>query len=296
MSRLELVLDAHALNGESPTWAAREQKLYWIDTEEPALHRFDPASGTDEHWKMPSEIGAFALGNDGSIVAALRTGLMGINLDRQHSEMLVSPPYDPLTHRFNDGKCDSRGRFWVGTMMKPLDGAKPGADAQPTPLFVYDGALLRASGAAAVIANGIAWSPDGRTLYFSDSHARTVRSYDFDPERGEVSHQRDFACFSKGVPDGAAVDVEGCYWAANYDGGRVIRFDPDGRIEREVKLPVSEPTMCAFGGSDMRDLYITSASSGLAPDARARERHAGAIFRYRAPVAGLRVAGFAAAN
>ena len=292
MSDVELVLDAHALNGETPTWSVAEQKLYWIDVEQPALHRYDPVSGRDEHWRMPSEIGAYALCEDGRVLAALRTGLLRVDLERQTSELLAASPVDPLTHRFNDGKCDSQGRFWIGTMFKPLDGSKAHAETPPTPLFVWNGRELRAADAAAVISNGLAWSPDERTLYFSDSHARTVRCYDFDAQRGAVSDGRPFARFEKGVPDGAAVDEQGCYWVANYDGGRVIRFRPDGERDLELRLPVSEPTMCAFGGGDLRDLYITSASSGLSPDRRKREPLAGALFRYRAPVAGLPPAQF----
>ena len=287
MSDVELVLDAHALNGETPTWSPREQKLYWIDIEEPALRRFDPSTGKDERWRMPSEIGAYALCEDGAIIAALRTGLMRIDVERQSSESLAEPPYDPLTHRFNDGKCDPQGRFWIGTMFKPLDGSKARSDTPPTPLYVYGGRELRAAATSAVIGNGLAWSPDGATLYYSDSHAQLIRAYDFDAEQGRISRERQFAHLERGVPDGAAVDVEGCYWVANYDGGRVIRFNPDGRVERELELPVSEPTMCAFGGSDLRGLYITSARSGLSKDDAARQPHAGGLFRCRAPAPGL---------
>lgn len=292
MSDFELVLNAQALNGESPTWAADEGKLYWIDTECPAVHRFDPASGKDEQWRMPAEIGAFALCEDKRIIAALRTGLMRIDLERQTSERLAEPPYDPLVHRFNDGKCDPQGRFWVGTMWKPLDGRKAAPDTPATPLYVFDGKTLRASGAAAVIANGLAWSPDGGTMYWSDSHAKTVRRYAFDGRQGAISDARDFAHVDAGVPDGAAVDVEGCYWVANYDGGRVLRFKPDGTLERALHLPVSEPTMCAFGGADMRDLYITSARSGLSADEAQQQPLAGGLFRCRAPVAGIEVERF----
>jgi len=287
VSDVELVLDARALNGEGPVWSVAEQKLYWVDIEEPALHRFDPKTNSDEHWRMPSEIGAFALCEDGRILAALRTGLLLIDLRTNASELLAEPPYDPLTHRFNDGKCDSQGRFWVGTMFKPLDGARAGPETAPTALYAFDGRSLIESEASAVISNGLAWSPDERTLYFADSYSQEVRRYDFDAASGALSGESEFARLDKGVPDGAAVDQEGCYWSAIYDGGRVVRFRPDGSIERELRLPVSEPTMCAFGGSDLRDLYITSASSGLTPEKRAREPLAGALFCYRAGVPGI---------
>lgn len=295
-SEAQLVLDAHALNGETPTWSEAEQKLYWIDIEEPALHRFDPASGKDEHWRMPSEIGAFALARDGRILAALRTGLMLIDLERGSSELLADPPYDPLTHRFNDGKCDPQGRFWIGTMFKPLDGRKPGKDTPPTQLFVYDGVELRPTAASAVIANGLAWSPDGGTLYFSDSHAQRIDCFDFDGGDGRIACRREFAKLSTGVPDGAAVDIEGCYWTANYGGSRLIRFLPDGRVEREVMLPVSRPTMCAFGGAELNRLFVTSARSGLSEGEQAKELHAGGLFLVEPPCPGVPVAGFGGQN
>ncbi|GAO38458.1 putative gluconolactonase [Sphingomonas changbaiensis NBRC 104936] len=285
----ELVLDARARNGENPLWSVAEQRLYWIDVEAPAIHRFDPASGTDECWRMPSEVGAIALCRSGTLLAALRTGLMRLDLAAGTSELLAPPPYDPLTHRFNSGKCDSNGRFWIGTMFKPLDGRKPDAATEPTPLYVFEAGQLRETGVSAVIANGLDWSLDDRRFYFADSFARRIDRYAFHAGSGQISDPQCFASFpSTGPqPDGAAMDSEGCYWSAQYDGGRVIRFRPDGSIKREIHLPVSEPTMCAFAGPDLRDIYITTASSGLSPERAAREPHAGGLFRLRAPAPGL---------
>lgn len=286
---VELILDAKASTGESPTWSAGEQVLYWIDIEKPALHRFDPRTGEDQHWEMPSEIGSFALCQSGHVLAALRTGSARVETGRGAYELLGAAPYNPLTHRFNGGKCDARGRYWIGTMHKPLFRAEHTATtdeagrhelAKPIHVFSQTNGL-KPLGLRAVIANGFAWSPDHRTMYLTDSDAGIIHAFDFDLESGEPSHPRVLAQFEpgQGKPDGAAVDAEGRYWCALYGGGRVVRLGRDGNIDREVALPVSQPTMCAFGGSDLETLFITSAANGLDSEAREREPHAGGLFR-----------------
>ncbi|MGH6612361.1 MAG: SMP-30/gluconolactonase/LRE family protein [Burkholderiaceae bacterium] len=287
--RVELVLDAHASLGECPVWSEREQALYWADINEPALHRFDPATGDDRKWTMPAQIGAFALCRSGRVLAALRTGLMRTALGADDSELLAPTPYDPRTHRFNEGKCDARGRFWVGTMYQPLQDVD-GPVTRALPLHVYsldDG--LRAIDATAQTANGLGWSPNQRTMYFADTAARTIRRFDFDLATGTPSAPRTFAHFSdeRYRPDGAAIDVEGGYWSALYGAGRVVRLDANGNIEREIVLSVSQPTMCAFGGSQMDTLYITTAAQKLDADARSRQPHAGGLFRCQPGVRGL---------
>lgn len=293
---VELVLDAHASTGESPTWSEREQALYWIDIEGPALHRFDPQTGEDRRWEMPSQIGAFALCRSGKVLAALRTGLVEISTTSGDYRLLAPPPCNPRTHRFNDGKCDAAGRFWIGTMHKPLEGAEPASgrngveadeEARNAHVYTRQGGL-EAAGLRAVIANGLAWSPDHRTMYFTDTQAGTIHAFDFDLNSGRPSRPRVFKQFEPqaGKPDGAAVDREGHYWCALHGAGRVVRLDPDGTVEREIVLPVSQPTMCAFGGAALDTLYITSASSGLDAKAREREPHAGGLFRCKPGVQG----------
>ncbi len=276
----ELALDAKARTGENPVWSDDEQALYWIDIEEPALHRFDPRTCADESWEMPSEIGAFALCRSGGAIAALRTGLAKVSLRDSGWTSLCPAPYNPLRRRFNDGKCDALGRFWVGAMHEPLQRPQesaqaPAARENPLRVFTRDG--LREASPTAVIANGIAWSPMSDRMYFTDSAARTIWVFDYDLESARLSSRRVFAAFeaSQGTPDGAAIDAEGFYWCALYGGGRVVRISPEGRIERQIKLPVSQPTMCAFGGDDYRTLYVTTASHGV----EAREPHAGGLFR-----------------
>jgi sugar lactone lactonase YvrE len=281
---VRVALDAKASTGESPTWSEAEQALYWIDIEQPALHSLDPETGVDEYWGMPSEIGAFALCRSGDVIVAMRTGLAKINLDARRFAPLSLPPYNPLTHRFNDGKCDGLGRFWVGVMYSPLSGSALGEDATG-PLasaltVVSPNTGVAASSTGAVIANGLAWSPDRRTMYFSDSDARTIWAFDFDLDTATLSSRRVLAQFSatEGAPDGAAVDLEGFYWCALYGGARVIRLSPRGKLVDEIRLPVSQPTMCAFGGADYSTLYITSAAHGVST---AAEPLAGAVFACR---------------
>ncbi|RTL86871.1 MAG: SMP-30/gluconolactonase/LRE family protein [Hyphomicrobiales bacterium] len=284
----ELVLDVKARTGESPVWSEDEQALYWIDIEEPALHRFDPRESRDESWEMPSEIGAFALCRSGGVIAALRTGLAKVSLRDAGWSSLCPAPYNPLQRRFNEGKCDARGRFWVGAMYEPLRRPQKRAQtpsARENPLRVFTNEGLKETSPAAVIANGLAWSPMSDKMYFTDSAARIIWVFDYDLESARLSSRRVFAQFdsSQGAPDGAAVDAEGFYWCALYGGGRVIRISPEGRIEREIRLPVSQPTMCAFGGDDYRTLFITTASHGV----EQRELHAGGLFYALPGVSGL---------
>lgn len=291
-----MAFSANASTGESPTWSVGEQTLYWIDIEEPALHRLDPATGRDERWEMPAEIGAFALCRSGDIIVALRTGLAKVNLSEGTFAPLSVPPANPLTHRFNDGKCDALGRFWVGTMLNPLSSPAPRrdpTDGDARPLAVYSHQFgLATQAPRAVIANGVAWSPDSRIMYFSDSHARVVWAFDFDLETGTLSSERVFAQFSEaeGAPDGAAVDCEGFYWCALYGGGRVVRLSPEGSRAGEIRLPVSQPTMCAFGGANYETLFITSAAQGVS---KISEPLAGAIFSCTPGVQGCAPALFA---
>ncbi|QGM96773.1 SMP-30/gluconolactonase/LRE family protein [Methylocystis parvus] len=291
-----LALDVRAINGECPTWDERRQALYWIDIEEPALHRLDPATSRDEKWEMPAQIGAFAICRSGAIIAALRTGLVKLDLLERGCLHLASPPYNPLRHRFNDGKCDALGRFWIGAMHDPLastspETTTPAQSATPLNVLSQRGGLTQTS-ANAVIGNGLAWSPDARRIYYSDSPARTVWAFDFDIETASLSSKRIFAQFetSDGMPDGAAIDAEGFYWCALYGGGRIVRLSPEGALDREIRLPVSQPTMCAFGGADYGTLYITSAAHGVSAS---REPHAGGVFYCRPGVAGCPPALFA---
>lgn len=283
------VLDAHASLGESPVWSVAEQALYWVDINAPALHRFDPATGRDTAMPMPSSIGSFALTERRGFVVALRDGVWRAGRDGKLERRLAAAPYNPAHHRFNDGRCDRQGRFFVGTMNEKRDastGALYRLDA--------DGALVTVIGDM-MISNGLAWSPDGRTMYHADTPTRTVHAYDYDVVTGTPSGKRVFAQWSGETdrPDGGAVDSAGNYWTAFYRGGKVVKLSPRGDALAEFAVPAMCPTMCAFGGADLRTLYVTTARQRRSEAELARLPQSGGIFAMRVDVPGLPEPAFA---
>lgn len=285
---IEVVLAAGATIGESPTWASAEQALYWIDVKKPALYRYDPATGGQRSWPMPSDIGAFALLSDppGAVVA-LREGLFRLGFASGSLTQLAPPPFDPALFRFNEGACDAAGRFWVGVMFDPLDDTAPPQASALHSFTLSDG--LRPEPDAAELHNGMAWSADGRLFYLSHSYRREVFAYAFDPDSGRLGARKLFARVPEGagLPDGAAIDSQGGYWCALHGGGRVRRYTAAGAVDRDIALPVSQPTMCAFAGEELDVLYVTSATDKLSPEERRREPLAGALLRFRPGETGI---------
>ena len=284
---VELVLDAHAQIGESPTWLAAEGALYWIDVKAPALHRYELATGAKRSWPVGSDIGAFALTEDAAAIVALRYGVHRLDLRSGALELLVPPPFDPELFRFNEGACDATGRFWVGVMFDPLHGSP-----EPRPGSLYSFTLdggLRPEPDAAELHNGMAWSPDGRRFFLSHSRTGTIHAFDFDPEHGRIGARHVFARVPKaeGLPDGAAVDSEGGYWCALHGAGKLRRFDADGAVDFDIALPVGEPTMCAFAGAALDTLYVTSASDKMDARQLRAEPLAGALFRLKPGATGI---------
>ena len=263
---VQLVLELHDLNGEGPQWADGAGALWFVDMRRPSLNRFFPAGGRHDWWEMPDWIGCYGLLEDGRVAAALRSGLHLFDPQDGSMRMLAPAPYDPRRFCFNDGGCDRAGRFYAGPMYQPL---KPG-DGDPgaprtAPVFRYDGARGWSPATPGVrISNGLAFSPDGRTLYHSDTPTKTIWACPYDPDTGEVGEGRVFARVEEGGddggPDGAVVDRDGFYTCAVFGAGMLKRFDPDGRLERTIELPVRYPTMPALGGPDRSTLYVTSAS------------------------------------
>lgn len=288
-SPFQCVLDARARLGECPVWSIDEQALYWVDINAPSLNRFDPQSGANLAWPMPSAIGSFAMRAQGGFVAALRDGIWLVDRAGRLGDRMAEAPYDPSHHRFNDGRADRAGRFWVGTMNERRDAASGALyclDAYFALSRVLDGIT---------ISNGLAWSPDQRTLYHADTPVRTINAYAFDAATGAVSGRREFAHFDVETerPDGAAVDSEGCYWTAFYRGGKVVRLSARGERLAEFPLPAMCPTMCAFGGPDLRTLYVTTARQMREADELARLPQSGGIFAMRVDVPGLAEPAFA---
>ena len=286
---IEVVLDARACIGESPTWSAREQVLYWIDVKQPALHRFDPRGGTARTWGLPSDVGAFALCEAGSgAVVALRDGIFTLDFRSGDLERLAPPPFDRSLFRFNEGACDATGRFWVGVMFDPLHAAAGKPQRGSLHSFTLRGGL-RAEPDAAELHNGMAWSPDGISFYIAHSYEHEVLRYEFDSGAGTLGRCERFTRVPEhlGVPDGAATDTEGGYWCALHGAGRLRRYGPDGRLDAEILLPVSQPTMCAFAGEALDVMYVTSARDKLSPEQLAAEPLAGALLRLRPGKCGI---------
>ncbi len=279
----ECVLDIKASLGECPLWSVDEQVLYWVDINAPSLNRFDPLTGRNTAWPMPEAIGCFALRECGGFIAALRGGFWFVDRDGKPERKVADAPYDPAHHRFNDGRADAHGRFWAGSMNEKRD-------ASTAKLYRLDRDFTQTAMIPDImISNGLAWSPDGRTLYHTDTPTRTINAWDFDASTGAIAHRRVFARFAgeNDRPDGGAVDREGCYWSAFYRGGKIVRISPRGEILAEFPLPAMCPTMCAFGGPDLKTVYVTTARQHRDPEELARMPGSGGIFALRVDVPGL---------
>jgi sugar lactone lactonase YvrE len=276
--KIDIVLDAHATIGESPTWVANENALYWIDVKAPALHRYLPADGATRTWALTSDVGAFAMMEDNRALVALREGLFRLDLGTGALHRMAPPPFDPALFRFNEGACDAKGRFWLGVMFDPLKGKLPKQPGQLHSFTLNDG--LRSEPDAAELHNGMAWSGSSNTFFLSHSYAREIIAFDYDVEAGRLSNRRVFATIPKelGIPDGAAIDIDGGYWCALHGGGKLRRFNGDGSVDCDIQLPVSQPTMCAFAGFDLSTFYITSASDKMSDTEKAEQPLAGAMF------------------
>lgn len=252
------VLDVRARLGECPIWCAEENRLYWADLNGRTINRFDPLTGTNEVTSVPAQVGSFALREKGGLVVALRSGFHLFDL----ATAMLEPIADPETHlpvnRFNDGRCDPAGRFWAGTMRDPQD---PNLREGSLYRLGVDRSVSRMVDGIGT-SNGLAFSPDRRTMYFADSsvQVQTIWAFDFDAATGTIANRRVFATTHDlpGRPDGACVDQEGCYWSANVYGWQVVRYAPDGRVIQTIPVPVEKPSMVAFGGPRLDVLYITS--------------------------------------
>lgn len=284
------VLDARARLGEGPVWSVDEQALYWVDIKGRALNRFDPASGTNRAMALPEEIGCVAPRKGGGFIAGLRSGLWQLDGEGRPVACLAANPEDQGASRFNDGRTDPAGRYLAGTLDEPKAGGK-------AHLYRYDRRGLAVLAGGLLTSNGLAFSPDGRTLYHADTPTFTVHRYRYDPATGAVSDREVFVRLEpkdgdRGRPDGAAVDADGCYWSALYEGGRVARFSPAGELLSEHPVPARCPTMVAFGGPDLRTLYVTTASAGRPADELERLPQSGGLFAMTVDVPGLPVPPF----
>lgn len=264
--------------GESPFWHPQQACLYWADIDGCRLHRFDPATRAHQHWPLPSEPGACVpVQRNGApttqVLLALRHGFYLLDTESGALAKVLDAPYDAAKFRFNDGACDAAGRLWVGAMYEPRD-------QELGTLWCLSSAggrlKLEQKAQGNIVTNGLAFSSDARTLYWAHTRAHRVDRFDFDLQSGSISNRRVFKQFALkqdavpygGRPDGAAVDAQGNYWCALYEGGAVVQLSPGGAELQRIKLAVSKPTMPCFGGADLSTLYVTSASGSEDADGR----------------------------
>jgi sugar lactone lactonase YvrE len=287
MSAVELLVDARNEVGESPVWHPAEQALYWVDIPAKALHRWQEGHAV-QSWYADEMIGCIAPHAQGGWIAGLETGIFHLEQTSQHrlpSRLLARIDHPKQGMRCNDGRCDRQGRFLVGTMLMNM------AESQQEGCVVSykKDSKLHSWIDGLYTPNGMAFSPDGRTLYQSDSHPQSqmIWAWDYDTSTGTPSNRRVFVDMKPlpGRPDGAAVDADGCYWICGNDAGKLYRFTPAGKLDRYIDLPVKKPSMCAFGGADMKTLYVTSirpANVDLSD-----QPLAGGVFALRPGIAGL---------
>ncbi len=268
--------------GESPVWDGRARCLYWVDIRLPAIRRLVPSTGALDTWPMPGLVGSIALADDGRLLVALPRSIDLFDPATGTLEAFAQVPPLPQDHRFNDGRCDRQGRFWVGTMNN-ITRAPEGV------LWRLDGdSRLRAMREGVCIPNSLAFSPDGRTMYFADSLRYALYAHDYDTVAGLPGEPRTIASTTPpGFPDGSTIDAEGFLWNAEFNGHRVVRYAPDGRIDRVIDLPVRMPTCCAFGGDDLDILYVTTASQRMTDDELREQPLAGALLALDVGVRGL---------
>lgn len=263
----ELIVEARNATGESPVWSVAEQALYWVDIPAGKLHRWSLASAMTDSWQAPQMLACIAGHSGGGWIAGMETGMF--HLKPQANGEVISTLLAKVDHalpgmRFNDGRCDRQGRFWAGTMLLDMAAGKPVGG-----LYRYasaDASSLAAQLDGFIVPNGLAFSPDGRTMYLSDSHpdVQKIWAFDYDIEQGIPGNRRLFVDMNDyaGRPDGAAIDAEGCYWICGNDAGLIHRFTPSGKLDRSLAVPVKKPTMCAFGGANLDTLYVTSIRPG----------------------------------
>jgi sugar lactone lactonase YvrE len=290
MSQIRCVASPRATVGEGPVWDDRRQVLWWVDIKNPRLFCYDPKTAENRAWAMPERLGAVALREGGGLLGAFMTGFKWID----PGTGAVTPIVDPEPHRpgnrFNDGKCDRRGRFFAGTMDND-------EIACTGTLYRLDPDLSAHALASDVhLSNGLGWSPDDRVMYHADSLRHVIWAYDFDLETGEIGNRRAFAEVPEdtGVPDGLCVDAEGFVWSAHWGGWRVTRYDQGGRIVRVIELPAAQISCPTFGGPDLEVLYVSSAAIGMTAADFAKAPDAGGLFALEVGVRGQPANRFAA--
>ncbi len=291
-SPVTCLLEAKNKLGEGCLWDVEGQCLWWLDIAPISkLHILDPASGATRHWSFPMMLTCFALAGSNKLIMGGEAGMFWFDPATGALTDFCKPELDRLHNRGNDGAADAKGRFWFGTMQQNI-----AADGSDMDITQDSGALYRVGvdGVSKLmvdkvgVSNGPCWSPDQRVFYFSDSKAQIIYAFDFDLESGELSNQRVFNdTKAYGYPDGATVDVEGFLWSARWDASCILRFDPKGRLERIVPMPVTRPTCVVFGGPKLDTIYVTSSAANLPANVLTKHPLSGGLFCFDPHVRGF---------
>jgi len=277
MSEITCVVDSKSLLGESTYWDPRAKVLWWIDIWGPTIHRYDPESGQDMTWPAPEYLGCLAVRENGGLVVSMVSGFYFFDPESGNFDPIVDPESEMPDTRFNDGKTDRQGRFWSGSMFE-AEGKPP---AKIASLYRLDADLSVHRMVEGVgCSNGLAWSPDSRTMYYTDSHTSLVWAWDSDPATGDIADRRVFLDLSAEgyIVDGATVDEAGNYWLTVPFKGKVLAYDPKGKLVTAIDMPTDLPTCCEFGGANLDTLYVTSATLRRSPEALKGQPQAGGLF------------------
>jgi sugar lactone lactonase YvrE len=270
------ILKWDAIVGESPLWHSAQQRLYWVDIQGKKVHRLNPATAHNETFPLPDLVTCLAFRKNGGLILTLRKEIAFFDPDSGKLDILTEVEGDRPHNRFNDGRVDHQGRFWAGTM------GDPQWDQPVGTLYRFDpDQTLTPVRSQVVCSNGTGWSPDGKTMYHTESFRYAIFAYDFDPVTGDIASRRAFAQVDRTLgafPDGLCVDAEGFIWSNQVGIGRVVRYDPDGQIERQIQLPVPRAVGCSFGGADFSTLFITSAREKLTPQQIEAAPLSGSVF------------------
>jgi sugar lactone lactonase YvrE len=284
LTEVAVVVDCHALLGEGPVWIPEDEALYWVDILGRTVYRYRPTDRSVSQFEVDRTVGCVSSRRTGGLVLGLQDEVVAFDPESGALTTIAPIEQDDPTTRINDGTCDPAGRFWVGT--QPWDETRVGVAA----LYCVDtdGSCRRMLDNV-TISNGLGWSADARTMYYIDTQNQTVDAFDFDLDSGDISARRRLLEIdeSEGYPDGLAMDAEDCIWVALWGGAAVHRYSPDGDKLQVVEIPATQVTSCAFGGPELEDLYITSATMELPQADLLAHPRSGALFRCRVGVAGM---------
>ncbi len=291
MKKVELYNDCKNLLGEGITWSADQENLYWLDIVIPSkLFQLHLPTNKLSTFIMPEMISSISIRSKKDLIIASQYGVYNYNLTSNNFTRLIET--EPLLkfNRSNDGASDIKGRFWFGTMQNNLD-----EEGQDIPITKNSGSLYRLNTDLTLdkiesnlgIPNTFIWNPDNTKFYFTDSMEGIIYSYDFNEKSGEITNKTNFATFNRGVPDGSTMDNEGFVWNCRWGGSCVVRFDPLGRVDRVLEVPVENVTNCVFGGKDLKTLFITTARQGLSKEYVTKNPYAGSLFAIDLSIKGI---------